>query len=60
MAGKIKITQLKSGIGRKEDQKKTLQALGLGKIRRTVEHTATPQILGMVHKVKHLINIEEI
>lgn len=60
MAGKIKITQLKSGIGRKEDQKRTLEALGLRKIRHTVEHTATPQILGMVHKVKHLINVEEI
>ncbi|MCG9912492.1 MAG: 50S ribosomal protein L30 [Flavobacteriales bacterium] len=60
MAGKIKITQLKSGIGRKEDQKRTLEALGLKRIRHTVEHTATPQILGMVKKVKHLINVEEI
>jgi len=60
MAGKIKITQLKSGIGRKEDQKRTLEALGLRKIRHTVEHTATPQILGMVKKVSHLINVEEI
>jgi len=60
MAGKIKITQLKSGIGRKEDQKRTLEALGLRRIRHTVEHTATPQILGMVKKVSHLINVEEI
>lgn len=60
MAGKIKITQVKSGIGRKEDQKRTLEALGLGKLHRTVEHTATPQIQGMVNKVKHLINVEEI
>jgi large subunit ribosomal protein L30 len=60
MAGKIKITQLKSGIGRKEDQKRTLEALGLKRIRHTVEHTATPQILGMVKKVKHLISVEEI
>lgn len=60
MAGKIRITQLKSGIGRVEDQKRTLEALGLGKIRKTVEHTTTPQILGMVKKVKHLINVEEI
>lgn len=60
MSGKIKITQLKSGIGRKIDQKQTLQALGLKRIRHTVEHTATPQILGMVKKVQHLIQVQEI
>jgi large subunit ribosomal protein L30 len=60
MAEKIRITQLKSGIGRREDQKKTLQALGLKRIRHTVEHTATPQIMGMVKKVQHLIQVEEI
>jgi large subunit ribosomal protein L30 len=60
MSGKIKITQLKSGIGRRIDQKQTLQALGLKRIRHTVEHTATPQILGMVKKVQHLIQVQEI
>lgn len=60
MAEKIRITQLKSGIGRSEDQKKTLQALGLKRIRHTVEHTVTPQIMGMVKKVRHLIQVEEI
>jgi large subunit ribosomal protein L30 len=60
MSGKIKITQLKSGIGRKIDQKQTLQALGLKRIRHTVEHTATPQIMGMVKKVQHLIQVQEI
>jgi large subunit ribosomal protein L30 len=56
---KIKITQVRSRIGRPERQKRTLQALGLNKIRQTVEHEATPQILGMVEKVRHLVTIEE-
>lgn len=54
---KIKIKQLKSRIGRPNVQKKTLDALGLNKINKTVEHNATPQILGMIRKVKHLIKI---
>jgi len=57
---KIKITQVRSQIGRPERQKKTLQALGLRRIRHTVEHEATPQILGMVTKVKHLVTVEEL
>ena len=57
---KIKITQIRSGIGRPLRQKRTLQALGLRKIRHTVEHEATPQILGMVEKVKHLVTVEEV
>lgn len=57
--GKIKITQIKSGIDRSQRQKATLKALGLGKIRRTVEHEATPQILGMVKKVDHLVKVEQ-
>ncbi|MEI6456334.1 MAG: 50S ribosomal protein L30 [bacterium] len=57
---KIKITQVRSGIGRPARQKRTLEALGLRKIRHTVEHDATPQILGMVEKVKHLVNVEEV
>lgn len=56
---KIKITQVKSSINRPKRQKLTLQALGLGKLNRTVEHEATPQILGMVNKVQHLLKIEE-
>ena len=55
---KIKIKQIKSRIGRSKDQKKTLDALGLKKINNVVEHNATPQILGMVDKVKHLIIVE--
>ena len=56
---KIRIKQIKSRIGRPSDQKKTLDALGLRKINATVKHEATPQILGMVNKVKHLVNIVE-
>ncbi len=58
--GKIKITQVKSGIDRSKRQKNTLKALGLKKINHTVEHTATPQILGMVAKVAHLVVTEEV
>ena len=55
---KIKITQVKSGIDRSERQKLTLQALGLNKLNATKEVEATPQILGMVKKVNHLIKVE--
>ncbi len=54
---KIKITQVRSIIKRPGDQKRTIKALGLGRINKTVEHEATPQILGMVNKVKHLISV---
>lgn len=54
---KIKITQVRSSISRPADQKKTLQSLGLGRINKTVEVEATPQILGMVKKVNHLIEV---
>ena len=54
---KVKIVQIKSKIGRPKDQKRTLEALGLKKINGVVEHNATPQIIGMVNKVKHLIKI---
>mgnify|MGYP006394315945 FL=1 len=54
----IKITQVKSKIKCPAVQKRTLEALGLRKLNQTVEHTATPQILGMVEKVKHLVVVE--
>jgi len=57
---KIKITQIKSGIDRPERQKKTLKALGLTKLHSTKEVEATPQILGMVRKVDHLVKVEEL
>lgn len=57
---KIKITQVKSVIDRPERQKKTVVALGLKKLNSSVEVEATPQILGMVRSVSHLIKVEEV
>jgi large subunit ribosomal protein L30 len=57
---KIKITQVKSVIDRPERQKRTMVALGLKKMNASVEVEATPQILGMVTKVNHLIKVEEL
>lgn len=57
---KIKITQVKSGIDRPERQKRTLQALGLRRLNNSVEVEATPQILGMVRTVQHLVKTEEV
>jgi large subunit ribosomal protein L30 len=56
---KIKITLIKSPIDRPERQKLTLQALGLGKTNSFKEVEATPQVLGMVRKVEHLVKVEE-
>ena len=57
---KLKITLVKSTIGRKADQIATVKALGLKKIRDVVEQNDTPQIRGMLNKVSHLITVEEI
>ena len=56
---KIKVTKVKSAINRTKRQKQTLEALGLRKIGQVVEHYATPNILGMVKKVEHLVSVEE-
>lgn len=56
---KIKVTKQKSAINRTKRQKLILEALGLKKIGQTVEHEATPNIMGMVNKVKHLVSVEE-
>ena len=56
---KIKVTKQKSAINRTKRQKLTLEALGLKKIGQTVEHEVTPNIMGMVKKVKHLVSVEE-
>lgn len=56
---KIKVTKVKSAINRTQNQKRTLEALGLKKIGQVVEHDATPNIIGMVNKVKHLVSVEE-
>ena len=58
--GKIKVTQIRSTINRPADQKRTMTALGLRRIRHSVVHNATPQVLGMVYKVKHLVQTEEV
>lgn len=57
---KLKITQLRSTIDSKKKQKLTIAALGLGKIRKSVVHEDTPQIRGMIKKVEHLVNWEEV
>ena len=57
---KIRIKQVRSIIGRPEDQKRTMVALGLRKMNQVVEHNITPQILGMVKKVNHLLEVEEV
>ena len=56
---KIKIKQIRSRIGRPKDQRRTLDALGLRRMHAVVEHNATPQILGMVKKISHLITVVE-
>lgn len=55
---KIKITQVRSVIGRNIGQKRTMVALGLRRMHRTVEHEDTPQIRGMINKIKHLVEVE--
>jgi len=57
---KIRITQVKSKNGKPERQKRTLEALGIRKLNHSVEHEATPQIMGMVNKIKHLVKVENI
>jgi len=57
---KIKITQVKSSIGSTKRQKATLEALGLKKLNNPIIHEATPQIIGMVNKMRHLITVEEV
>jgi large subunit ribosomal protein L30 len=59
MMAKIKVTKTKSAINRTKTQKRTLEALGLRKIGQVVEHDATPSVIGMVNKVKHLVSVEE-
>ena len=55
---KIKITKVRSEINRTFKQKRTLEALGLRKMGQTVEHEDTPNILGMIRKVNHLVSVE--
>ena len=57
---KLRIKQVKSTIKKSQNQKRTIQALGLGKLNKVVEKDANPQILGMINKVKHLVEVEEV
>jgi len=57
---KVQITQVKSAINKPIRQKRTLEALGIKKLNRPKVHEATPQVLGMIDKVKHLLKVEEI
>jgi large subunit ribosomal protein L30 len=56
---KIKITQVRSQIGQTERHRGTLRALGLGKIGRSAEHRESPQLAGMLRKVRHLVRVED-
>ena len=60
MAKKLKITQKRSTIDRKENQKRTMRALGIRKLNHSVVHDDTPSIRGMVNTVQHLVTVEEI
>lgn len=56
----LKITQVRSAIGRKPDQRATLRALGISRLNQTVERPDTPEVRGMVFKVQHLVEVEEV
>jgi large subunit ribosomal protein L30 len=56
---KIKVTQVKSGINRPKRQKDTLRAIGFTKLNQTIEHDDTPQVLGMINVVKHMVKVEK-
>jgi large subunit ribosomal protein L30 len=56
---KLKVTQIRSQIGQSERHRGTLRALGLGKIGSSAEHAESPQVAGMIRKVRHLVRVEE-
>ncbi|MBK35322.1 MAG: 50S ribosomal protein L30 [Gemmatimonadetes bacterium] len=58
--GKMRITQVRSAIKRQKKQKLTLEALGIKRLHHSVEHEGTPQILGMIDVVSHLVTVEEV
>jgi large subunit ribosomal protein L30 len=60
MSKKLKVTQVKSAIGRVEKQKLTVRALGIRRLNQTVMHNDTPQIRGMINKITHLLKVEEV
>jgi large subunit ribosomal protein L30 len=60
MTKRIQITQIKSAIGYTQNQKITVRTLGLRRLHHAIIHTDTPQIRGMIEKVKHLVKVEEV
>lgn len=60
MSKKLRVTQTRSLIGTKPTQRGTMRALGLKRIRHTVEHVDDPGIRGMINKVSHLVSVEEV
>jgi large subunit ribosomal protein L30 len=58
--GRVSIVQVRSAIGRKADQKATLKALGIRRLHRPVVHADTPQVRGMIFKVAHLVEVEDV
>lgn len=60
MSGKVKLTQIRSLIGRPEKHRKIMRALGLKRMHMSVEHNMNPAIMGMVKKIPHLILVEEV
>ena len=60
MAKKLRITQYRSAISRRQNQKDTIRSLGIRKLHQTVEHDDTPAIRGMIETVKHLIRVDEV
>ncbi len=60
MARKLRIRQIVSASGHRQDQHLTLEALGIRKLQRPVTHNDTPQIRGMIFKLRHLLEVEEI
>ena len=60
MANKLSVTWKVSGIGYKRDQRRTIEALGLRKLNQTVTHDDTPSIRGMLFKVRHLVEVNEV
>ena len=57
---KLRIKQIRSSSHRRYDQAQTLRALGIKRMQDTVEHNDTPQIRGMIHKITHLLKVEEV
>ncbi len=59
MSPRLKVTQVRSQIGQTQRHRGTLRALGLGKIGRSAEHEESPQLAGMLRKVRHLVRVED-